>query len=157
VDNCDDYVMSLQLRSTAFEDGGVIPRRFTCDGDDVSPDLDWADAPERTASFTLILDDPDARDFAHWLVYNMTGSATGGLPEAISATPDAPPQGINDFGKLGYGGPCPPRSEHRYRFTLYALDDVLPLPAAPRAATLRNAIGGHVLAEAVLTATYRRG
>jgi Raf kinase inhibitor-like YbhB/YbcL family protein len=149
--------MSFTLRSTAFDEGGAIPRRFTCDGDDVSPDLDWVDAPEDTASFALILDDPDANAFAHWLVYNMTGSATGGLPEAISATPDAPTQGINDFGKLGYGGPCPPSGEHRYRFTLYALDAVLPLPAAPRAATLRAAIDGHVLAEAVLTATYRRG
>jgi Raf kinase inhibitor-like YbhB/YbcL family protein len=155
--NGDHADMTFTLRSTAFSDGGAIPRRFTCDGDDVSPDLDWTGAPPDTAAFALIFDDPDASGFVHWLVYNMTGSATGGLPEAISATPDAPTQGINDFGRLGYRGPCPPNGEHHYRLTLYALDGVLPLPAAPRAGHLRAALEGHVLAEAVLTGTCRRG
>jgi Raf kinase inhibitor-like YbhB/YbcL family protein len=148
--------MPFTLTSTAFKDGGAIPRNFTCDGDNVSPDLDWSGAPDGTVSLALIVDDPDANGFAHWLVYNMTGSATGGLPEAVSATPDAPTQGINDFGKLGYGGPCPPSGEHHYRFTLYALDAVLPLPAAPRAADLRRALEGHILDQTTLTATYRR-
>lgn len=149
--------MPFQLSSTSIMDGGEIPRRYTCDGPNASPDLMWSGAPEDTAAFALILDDPDARDFGHWLVYNMTGTVSGGLPEAISATPDAPPQGINDFGKLGYGGPCPPSGSHRYRFTLYALDTMLALPAAPRTATLRAALQGHVLDTATLIATYRRG
>lgn len=149
--------MSFTLTSTAFKEGAPIPKKFTCDGADVSPELDWSGVPEGTASLALIVDDPDARNFAHWLVYNMTGSATGGLPEAISATPDAPTQGINDFGKVGYGGPCPPSGEHHYRFTLYALDGVLPLPKAPHAADLRRAIEGHVLSQTVLTGTFRRG
>jgi Raf kinase inhibitor-like YbhB/YbcL family protein len=144
------------LSSSAFRDGGAIPGRFTCDGENVSPDLMWAGAPAQTAAFALILDDPDARDFAHWLVYNMTGSASGGLPEAASATPDAPPQGTNDFGKIGYGGPCPPSGSHHYRFTLFALDDMLPLVSPPRAAELRAALEGHVLEATVLTGTYRR-
>jgi Raf kinase inhibitor-like YbhB/YbcL family protein len=144
------------LASSAFKAAGEIPRTFTCDGDDVSPDLEWSGAPRNTTALALIVDDPDARNFAHWLVYNMTGSASGGLPEGISATPEAPPQGINDYGKLGYGGPCPPSGTHHYRFTLYALDAVLPLAAAPRVQQLQTAMAGHVIDSAVLTGTYRR-
>jgi Raf kinase inhibitor-like YbhB/YbcL family protein len=147
----------FQLTSNAFKDGAEMPPTFTCDGENVSPDLDWTGAPPDTAAFALLVDDPDARNFAHWLVYNMTASTSGGLPKAISATPDAPSQGINDFGKLGYGGPCPPRSAaHRYRFTLYALNDMLPLASAPRADAFRAALEGHVIETTVLTGTYRR-
>jgi Raf kinase inhibitor-like YbhB/YbcL family protein len=149
--------MPFTLRSTSIPENGAIPRRFTCDGIDTSPDLLWAGAPDGTVAFALIVDDPDAHDFAHWLVYNITGSATGSLPEAMAASPDAPSQGVNDFGKIGYGGPCPPSGTHHYRFTLYALDDALPLTSAPHATELRAAIDGHVLATARLTATYRRG
>jgi Raf kinase inhibitor-like YbhB/YbcL family protein len=117
----------------------------------------WAGAPRGTVSFVLIVNDPDARDFTHWLVYDMTGSASGGLPEAISATPDAPPQGTNDFGRIGYGGPCPPSGTHRYRFTLYALDRPLGLSGTPRARELRAAMSGHVIAAVTLTGTYHRG
>jgi len=145
------------LTSTAFAEGDSIPRRFACDGDDVSPDLMWAGAPERTVAFVLIVNDPDARDFTHWLVYDMAGSASGGLPEAISATQHAVPQGMNDFGRIGYGGPCPPSGTHRYRFTLYALDRLLGLAGTPRARELRAAMAGHVIASATLTGTYRRG
>jgi Raf kinase inhibitor-like YbhB/YbcL family protein len=147
---------AFSLTSTAFKAGGEIPRKFTCDGENVSPELTWRGAPGDTAAFALILDDPDARDFAHWLVYNMTGSASGALPEAVSASPDAPPQGINDFGKIGYGGPCPPSGSHHYRFTLYALDAMLDIAAAPRVAGLKSALEGHVIEATTLTATYRR-
>jgi len=145
------------LASTAFKDGGSIPGKFTCDGEDVSPDLEWTGAPNGTAAFVLILDDPDARGFVHWLIVDMTGSASGGLPEAISATPDAPPQGRNDFRKIGYGGPCPPSGTHHYVFTLYALDDLLGLTGTPTAQQVRDAMKGHVVATATLRATYRRG
>jgi Raf kinase inhibitor-like protein, YbhB/YbcL family len=144
------------LTSTAFDEGEAIPRRFTCDGENVSPDIAWSGAPEGTQALVLIVTDPDARNFVHWLVYDMTGSPAGGLPMATSASPDAPPQGTNDFGKLGYGGPCPPSGTHHYRFTLSALDKVLEITGTPKVDDLRAAMAGHVLAEAALTATYRR-
>lgn len=144
------------LTSTAFHDGGVVPRRFTCDGEDVSPDIAWSGAPDGTRALVLIVIDPDARDFVHWLVYDMTGSPAGGLPLGISSSPDAPPQGTNGFGKRGYGGPCPPSGTHHYRFTVSALDKVLELTGTPRVDALRTAMAGHVLAEATLTATYHR-
>ena len=144
------------LTSTAFDDGGAIPRRYTCDGADASPDLAWSGAPEGTRALVLIVTDPDARDFVHWLVYDMEGTPSGGLPMAISASPDAPPQGTNAFGKRGYGGPCPPSGTHHYRFVLSALDTVLEITGAPRIHDLRAAMAGHVLAEASLIGTYRR-
>ena len=147
---------SFSLMSTAFKEGGTIPRRFTCDGENVSPDLNWSGAPEDTAAFVLLVEDPDARDFTHWIVFDMTGSATGGLPEAISSSPDAPPQGLNDFGKVGYGGPCPPSGQHHYRFTLYALDRMLELTGTPKAAEVKRAMANHVVGETTLTATYAR-
>jgi Raf kinase inhibitor-like YbhB/YbcL family protein len=144
------------LTSTAFTDGEAIPRRFTCDGENISPDIAWSGAPEGTQALVLIVIDPDARDFVHWLAYDLTGSASGGLSMAISASPDAPPQGTNDFGKRGYGGPCPPSGTHHYRFTLSALDKVLEITGTPRVHDLQAAMAGHVLADATLTATYRR-
>ena len=147
---------SFSLVSTAFAEGGAIPRRFTCDGDNVSPDLTWSGAPEGTAAFALIVEDPDARDFTHWVAFDLTGSASGGLPEAVSSSPDAPPQGLNDFGKLGYGGPCPPSGSHHYRFMLYALDRMLELTGSPRAADVKRAIADHAIGQATLTGTYTR-
>lgn len=147
---------AFRLTSTSFAEGEVIPSRFTCDGDDVSPDLSWEGAPEGTATIALVVDDPDARGFIHWVVYNATGSQTGGLAEGVSESPDAPPQGTNDFGRLGWGGPCPPSGTHRYRFRLLALDSLLELTEAPRASDVLAAASGHVLDEAVLTATYQR-
>jgi Raf kinase inhibitor-like YbhB/YbcL family protein len=144
------------LTSTAFTDGGAIPRRFSCDGENVSPDLAWTGAPDGTVALVLEVIDPDARGFVHWLVYDMTGTPTGGLPAGVSASPDAPPQGTNSFGKRGYGGPCPPSGTHHYRFTLSALDTVLELAGAPRIDALQAAMAGHVLAEATLTGTYHR-
>jgi Raf kinase inhibitor-like YbhB/YbcL family protein len=145
------------IESTAFQDGQPIPKRFTCDGANTSPDLMWSGAPDRTGALALIVDDPDARGFVHWVAYDMTGSASGGLAEGVSSSPDAPPQGLNDFGKVGYGGPCPPSGTHHYRFTLYALDGPLGLTGTPRADDVRRAAEGHVLGQAVLSGTYRRG
>jgi Raf kinase inhibitor-like YbhB/YbcL family protein len=144
------------LTSTAFPDGGAIPRRFTCDGDDASPDLSWEGAPDDCQALVLIVDDPDAGGFVHWIVYDLTGTRSGGLAEGLSVAPDAPPQGTNDFGRLGWGGPCPPSGTHRYEFRLLALDRPLELQGAPKAAEVRRAADGHVLDEAVLTGTYAR-
>lgn len=146
----------FSLTSTAFSEGGAIPRRFTCDGENVSPDLSWSGAPGDTQALALMVTDPDARDFVHWLVYDMTGTPSGALPTAISSSLDAPPQGMNDFGKRGYGGPCPPSGVHRYRFELSALDAPLELTGTPRIHDLRAAMDGHVLAGTTLTGIYRR-
>jgi Raf kinase inhibitor-like YbhB/YbcL family protein len=148
---------TFRLSSTAFADGGAIPRRFSCDGDDVSPDLTWEGAPADTTAFALIVDDPDARGFVHWVAFDLTGSSSGGLAEGVSTSPDAPPQGTNGFGRIGWAGPCPPSGEHRYVFRLLALDSALELAGAPRASEVLSAAEGHVLGEARLTATYRRG
>ena len=146
----------FSLASTAFSDGGGIPTRFTCDGEDASPDLTWSGAPEEAQSLALIMTDPDARGFVHWLVYGIAGTPSGGLPAAVSSSPDAPPQGTNDFGRRGYGGPCPPSGRHRYVFRLYALDEALDLAGAPRIREVESAMDGHVLAETSLTGTYQR-
>jgi Raf kinase inhibitor-like YbhB/YbcL family protein len=151
------HANGFELSSTSFAPGGQIPARFTCDGEDVSPDLSWAGAPDDTVALVLVVDDPDARGFTHWIVYDMTGSDSGALPLGVSASPDAPPQGTNDFGRIGWGGPCPPSGEHRYRFTLSALAAPLELTGGPRAADLRAALDeADVLATAVLEARYRR-
>lgn len=146
----------FSLVSTAFTDGAPIPTRFTCDGEEASPDLTWSGAPDGTRSLALIVTDPDARGFVHWLVYDIAGTPSGGLPTAVSSSPDAPPQGTNSFGKAGYGGPCPPSGTHRYEFVLFALDRPLELSGAPRIADIRSAMSGHVLAETILTGTYQR-
>jgi Raf kinase inhibitor-like YbhB/YbcL family protein len=148
--------LPFSLVSTAFSDGGSVPTRFTCDGEDASPDLTWSGAPEETQSLALIVTDPDARGFVHWLIYDMTGTPSGGLPAAVSTSPEAPPQGTNSFGKVGYGGPCPPSGMHRYAFVLYALDRPLALAGAPRIGEIQSAMNGHVIAETTLTGTYRR-
>jgi hypothetical protein len=147
---------SFSLSSTAFAEGEPIPRRFTCDGENVSPDLTWSGAPDGTQALALIVTDPDARDFVHWLVYDMTGTPSGGLPAAVSSSPDAPPQGPNSFGRLGYGGPCPPSGVHHYRFVLYGLDEPLELAGAPRIGELQAAMRDHVTGEATITGTYHR-
>jgi Raf kinase inhibitor-like YbhB/YbcL family protein len=145
------------LTSTSFESGGSIPARFTCDGADISPELSWSGAPAGTSALVLVVDDPDARDFAHWIVLDMTGTASGALPQGIGTSPDAPAQGRNDFGRVGWGGPCPPSGTHRYRFTLYALAAPLALPGQPGGNTVRKALdGAQVLDTAVLEARYRR-
>ena len=147
----------LTISSADFGEGQAIPRRHACDGDDLSPSLSWSGAPGDTASLALVMDDPDAGGFVHWVVFDMTASATGSLPAGWSRSPDAPPQGTNSFGKVGYGGPCPPSGTHRYAFRLLALDQELALSGAPTARDVLDAANGHILAEATLTGTYRKG
>jgi Raf kinase inhibitor-like YbhB/YbcL family protein len=145
---------AFALTSPEFVEGGAIPSRYTCDGDDISPPLEWHGAPEATVSMALVVDDPDARGFVHWVVYNVGPSASGGLPAGWSE--DAEFQGSNDFGRIGYGGPCPPSGEHRYDVRLLALDTMLDLTGAPTARDVIDAAAGHTLAEARLSGTYRR-
>ncbi len=146
------------LTSTAFEPGGAIPKRFTCDGDDASPDLAWTGAPDGTGALVLIVDDPDARGWVHWIVLDMAGTSSGALARGVGVSPDAPAQGRNDFGRVGWGGPCPPSGTHRYDFTLYALDGPLNLPGQPDGGAVRKALSGaNVLGKAVLEASYKRG
>jgi Raf kinase inhibitor-like YbhB/YbcL family protein len=147
---------TFSLVSTAFDDGGPIPARLTCDGENVSPDLTWSGAPDGTRALVLTMTDPDAGGFVHWLAFDLTGTPTGGLPVAVSSSPDGPPQGTNSFGKPGYGGPCPPSGTHHYVFVLHALDRALELEGAPRIADLEAAMQGHVLGQATLTGTYQR-
>ena len=146
------------LTSTAFDPGGAIPRRFTCDGEDVSPELSWSGAPDGAAALTLVVDDPDARGFVHWIVLDMAASATGALAHGVGVSPDAPAQGRNDFGKVGWGGPCPPSGAHHYAFTLYATAAPLNLPGQPDGSAVHAALAdAQVLGKAVLEGTYRRG
>ncbi len=155
-------VVNLTLFSEAFEDGGNIPVKYTCDGQDVSPPLGWSDPPEGTISFVLIVEDPDAPGgvFTHWVIYNIPADLRR-LPEGVpkeGKLEGIGVQGRNDFNKLGYGGPCPPRGPaHRYFFKLYALDITLNLkPGASKNQVLR-AIEGHVLAYGELMGRYGRG
>jgi len=152
--------MSFSLRSTSFEEGGRIPRRNTCDGEDISPDLSWTDVPEKTASVALIVDDPDAPrgNWVHWVLFDLPPTVLG-LPEKVpskSVLETGGVHGTNDFGRLGYGGPCPPSGTHRYFFTLSALDVELRLPPSSTREQVEKAMQGHVLAEARLTGRYSR-
>lgn len=152
--------MTWTLTSPAFQDGTTIPSRYTCDGDDVSPPLAWTEAPAGTKSLALINDDPDApaKTWVHWVVYNIPPSARA-LPEAVPANPQLPDgtrQGTTDFGRVGYGGPCPPSGRHRYVFTLYALDTMLTLAPGVTKSQLEAAMQDHILAQAQLIGTYRR-
>lgn len=153
--------MSLRITSSAFSPGAAIPPRYTADGADRSPPLDWSGEPQGTASFALVCDDPDAPrgDWVHWVLFNLPADVHQ-LPEHAQADgtlSSGARQGRNDFGKLGYGGPSPPPgTPHRYVFTLYALDAALPLPAGASRAELLQATAGHVLAQASVTGTYRR-
>ena len=143
------------ITSAAFADAGPIPREYTCRGQDVSPALAWRGVPPGTAALVLFVDDPDGRDWVHWSVLDLPG-ADGGLPRGVSPSVDPPRQGRNDFGRIGYGGPCPPSGNHHYRFTLYALAAPLGLPGHPGGAAIRAALGGAtVLGKATLVGTYR--
>lgn len=151
--------MAMEITSTAFTHEGMIPRRFTCDGEDVSPPLAWKGVPPEAKSLALIADDPDAprKTWVHWVLYNLPATS-GGLPEGVPAerTLAGGRQGTSDFGRIGYGGPCPPSGTHRYFFKLFALDAQLDLlPGATKEELLR-AMEGHVLAEAQLMGRYRR-
>ncbi|MBC7259110.1 MAG: YbhB/YbcL family Raf kinase inhibitor-like protein [Chloroflexi bacterium] len=153
-------VGTLTLTSPAFPAGGEIPRKYTCDGENVSPPLEWGAPPQGTQSLVLIMDDPDAPAgvWDHWLLYNLPADARG-LPEGIApdaARPDGSRHGANSWGRLGYGGPCPPSGTHRYFFRLYALDTTLNLAAGANKAQVLAAMAGHVLAQGELMGTYRR-
>lgn len=154
--------MSLTIRSPAFSDGGTIPSRYTCEGEDLSPPLEFGGVPDGTRSLVLIVDDPDAPDpkapkriWVHWLVYNLAAD-TAALPEGASGSgmPPGAKEGVNDGGEVGYGGPCPPIGQHRYFHKVFALDRMLPDLGTPNRVELEKAMQGHVLASAELMGTY---
>jgi len=150
----------MEIKSSAFGSGEMIPAKYTCDGADFSPQLEWSGSPAGTRSFALICDDPDAPmgTWVHWVIYDIPPTATM-LAEGITREKDLPgggTQGINDFRKIGYGGPCPPGGTHRYFFKLYALDAMLGLKPGITKDQLLTAMRGHILGEAQLMGTYRR-
>lgn len=154
----------LQLVSNAFENGASIPKRYTCEGEDLSPPLAWSGLPAGVSSLALVVDDPDAPDpaapkmtWVHWVLYNLPPQTThldAGV--APSALPAGTMQGRNDWKRTGYGGPCPPVGRHRYFHKLYALDTLLPDMKQPTKDQLLKAIEGHVLAHAELVGTYQK-
>lgn len=156
--------MAFALRSDDFEDGGRIPPRFTCEGENVSPHLAWSGVPEGSRSLALVVDDPDAPDpeapkmtWVHWVVYDLPPDS--GAIGTAQTPADFPPEvrfGRNDFQRTDYGGPCPPIGRHRYYFHLYALDTQLPSLGAATRADLDRAMAGHVLGEATLMGTYQK-
>jgi len=155
-----DNIMELKLNSSAFEEGGMIPEEFTCDGDNVSPELSWSGAPAETKSFALICEDPDAPAgiWIHWVIYNIPGSEKG-LHEGVSADKklyNGTMQGLNSSGETGYDGPCPPVGTHRYYFKLYALDTILNIEGNVTKDVLLDAMKGHIIAQGQLMAKYTR-
>ena len=152
---------SLKLHTAAFKPGADIPRKFTCTGPDVSPALDWDEPPAGTRSLALIMDDPDAPagTWVHWVVFDLPAS-TRQLPEGVpkaEAVPGGGRQGVNDFGKTGYGGPCPPPGKpHRYFFKLYAVDRPLGLDARATKHDVEQAMQGHILAQGELVGRFGR-
>jgi len=157
----EEEPMVLSLSSPAFQEGGEIPAKYACDGQDVSPSLVWDGPPAGTHSWALIMDDPDAPVgiFTHWVLFNIPASSLE-LPEAVPNQAELSSgalQGKNDFGRIGYGGPCPPSGgPHRYRFTIYALDQSLDLEAGVTKNKLLDTMRGHILAQYQLTGTYQR-
>jgi Raf kinase inhibitor-like YbhB/YbcL family protein len=155
--------MTMKITSTAFAHNGSIPARYTCDGKDISPALHWSGVPAGTQSLVLIVDDPDAPDpaapkmtWVHWVLYNIPPEVAG-LPEGVKHgdLPAGTLEGVNDWKRTGYGGPCPPIGRHRYFHKLYALDTLLPHLGKPTKAQVEQEMKGHVLAEAVLMGTYQ--
>lgn len=153
--------MSLTVSSTSFQSGGEIAKKFTCDGEDVSPEITWNGAPDGVQAFALIADDPDAPvgTWTHWVLYDLPASSTRlneGLPKS-EQLPDGSKQGRNDFRKVGYNGPCPPAGKpHRYFFRVYALDRKLDVKAGAARSEVERAMSGHVQAQGEYMGTYRR-
>ena len=145
----------MKITSAAFQAGGNIPSKFTCDGADTSAPLHFEGAPAEAKSLVLIVDDPDAPSglFSHWLVWNIDPKTT---ETAEGSAPPAATQGKNDFGKTGYGGPCPPSRTHRYYFRIFALDNQLDLPAGSKRGQLDSAMKGHVIGQGELMGRYSR-
>lgn len=156
----DRSIMSIKLTSSAFQEGGMIPSQFTCDGANISPPLEWSGVPQEAKSLALIADDPDAPmgTWVHWVLFNIPPNKTQ-LPEDVKSDkvlPNGAKHGINDFKKYGYGGPCPPSGTHRYFFKLYALDIQLDLEPGITKVQLEKAMKGHILAQGQLMGRYRR-
>jgi Raf kinase inhibitor-like YbhB/YbcL family protein len=159
-----EAIMVMMLTSPAFQHEAEIPSVHTCDGADTSPRLEWSGAPEKAKSLVLIVDDPDAPDpkapkmtWVHWVLYNIPPSAAG-LAEAIAPSdlPAGTREGLNDWKRTGYGGPCPPIGRHRYYHKLYALDIELPDLKTPTKDRVEKAMEGHILAKTELMGTYQR-
>jgi Raf kinase inhibitor-like YbhB/YbcL family protein len=152
----DTMPATFRVTSPAFPQGQPIPARFTADGADISPELHLLDTPPGTASFALVMDDPDAPvgTWVHWVVWNLP-AATAKIPEG--SLPAGAVEGRTSWGRAGYGGPAPPSGTHRYFFKVYALDTILDLPSSTDAKGLERAVQGHVLARAELMGTYTRG
>lgn len=158
--------MAFTVKSPAFSDGEKIPRKYTCEGQDISPALQWDGLPEGTRSLVLIVDDPDAPDpeapkmtYVHWVLYNIPVQATE-LTEAVDSAdlPSGTGEGLNDWKRTGYGGPCPPIGRHRYFHKLYALDTILDdLPDPPTKADVEAAMDGHVIGKTRIMGTYEKG
>ncbi len=152
--------MDFKIFSTAFKEGEMIPDKYTCDGINISPPLNWSNPPAGTKTFTLINDDPDAPigDWVHWIVFNIPTDVRELKEEASSKhlLPKGSLEGMNDFRKNNYGGPCPPLGTHRYFFKLFALDIVLPLKESAVKKQLLDSMKGHILAEATLIGKYKR-
>ncbi len=155
-----EEIMEIKIKSASFEEGGMIPSKYTCDGEDISPPLSWTPPPKGTKGLALICDDPDAPmgTWVHWLLFNLPPEVTG-LSENIppeKVLKIGAKQGRNDFGKIGYGGPCPPRGTHKYHFKLYALDSEIDLEPGATKDDLIKAMEGHILAETQLIGRYKR-
>jgi Raf kinase inhibitor-like YbhB/YbcL family protein len=151
---------TMELKSSVFTTGEMIPKKYTCDGQDVSPPLSWTDMPRGAKSFALIVDDPDAPrgTWVHWVAWNIPPSPSA-LEEDVpkrDSLPTGLKQGTTDFRKVGYGGPCPPSGTHRYFFKLYALDSALNLPSTTTKKDLEQAMQGHILQQAELIGKYSR-
>lgn len=154
--------MALELSSTAFSAGGEIPAKYTCEGEDIAPPLAWRGVPSDTKGLALVVDDPDAPDpaapkmtWVHWVLHDIPPTASG-IPEGGKPLPAGTRDGLNDWKRAGYGGPCPPIGRHRYFFRLYALDAALPALNRPTKAQLEEAMRQHVLAQAELMGTYQK-
>lgn len=162
--NAEEVNPIMKLTSPSFENQGEIPKKYTCDGEDIPPALTWSNVPEGTKSFAMIIDDPDAPDpanprmtWVHWVLYNipaMTSSLTEGVKE--NDLPKGTLEGLNDWKKTGYGGPCPPVGKHRYFHKVYALDIVLPDLKQPTKAKLEKAMEEYVLSKTELVGLYQR-
>lgn len=157
----EDGEIALTVLSPVFQEGERISAKYTCDGQDVSPPLMWRESPEGTRSFALVMDDPDAPGgtFTHWVIFNLPVD-TRELPEAVPTQGQLPSgvfQGNNDFGRIGYSGPCPPSGRpHHYQFTLYALDQLLVLKAGVSKKQVIDTMQGHILARGRLMGIYQR-
>jgi Raf kinase inhibitor-like YbhB/YbcL family protein len=154
--------MALKINSPAFADGAEIPRKYTCEGEDVSPPLAWSGVPKDAKSLVLIVDDPDAPDpaapkrtWVHWVLFDLPPDTTE-IVEGMVALPPSTKSGLNDWKRTGYGGPCPPIGRHRYFFKLYALDTRLEGLSAATKPDVVAAMQGHVLAEAQIVGTYQK-